>query len=102
MAILLAQAAGVGDYLNLLLGSLYLLFVAIAIPLGWRWQHRRAQSRLRQWEEHSGCHIVDRSYRLFRRGPFFWSSSNCQDVFRVVVTDVAGNQRSGWVCIGDW
>jgi hypothetical protein len=98
MAPVLAQESVLVDCLAVL----YLLFVGTAILLGWRWRYRRAESRLRQWAERFDYHIVDRSYRLFRRGSFYWTSSGNQDVFRIVVVDGAGNRRSGWVRFGDW
>jgi hypothetical protein len=66
------------------------------------WHYRRAASLLRQWAERNGYRLVSSEYRLFVRGPFFWTTSKGQVVYRVTVQDAQGNTRSGWVRCGGW
>jgi len=66
------------------------------------WHFRRGASLLSGWAERNGYQVVHSEYRYFFRGPFFWTTSNGQAVYRVTVADQAGNARSGWVRCGGW
>ena len=46
-------------------------------------------------------HHRRRSYRNVFRGPYFWTSSKGQTVYRVTV-EVRGGVRTGWVRCGGW
>ena len=51
----------------------------------------------------AGYELLDARYSWFRRGPFFFRSSEEQAVFYVTVRDPEGQQRRGWVrCGGFW
>jgi hypothetical protein len=66
------------------------------------WSFSRSRSLLEQWAADNGFEILEREYRTFRRGPFFWTSSKNQAVYHVKVRDREGNVRSGWVRCGGW
>src|SRR4051812_41477629 len=66
------------------------------------WHYSRASSLLRRWAEENGYRLVHSKYRLFFRGPFFWTTSKGQAVYRVTVEDTDGSLRYGWVRCGGW
>ena len=77
---------------------LILLFAALA-----HWYNlTRSRAMMRRWASENGYEILESQYRVFRRGPFFWSSSKAQTVFYVKTRDRLGYMRSGWVRCGSW
>ena len=80
-------------------GVVLILFLAIASIA---WHFRRSRSLLDRWAEGNEFRILQSEYRHIFRGPFFWTSSKGQTVYRVTVEDRAGNVRSGWVRCGGW
>jgi hypothetical protein len=77
---------------------LFLILAAGSIA----WHFSRSRSLLDRWAEQSGYHILQSEYRHLFRGPFFWTTSKGQTVYRVTVEDKAGHVRSGWVRCGGW
>ncbi len=77
-----------------------LVFVVIAAALWWSFS--RSRSLLKQWADENDYEILDSEYRIFRKGPFFWTSSRGQTVYYVKTRDKQGNMRSGWVRCGSW
>ena len=66
------------------------------------WHFSRSRSLLEPWAAENGYRIVESSYRNLVRGPFFWTTSKGQTVYRVTVEDESGRRRSGWVRCGGW
>ena len=62
----------------------------------------RGDTILNRWAARYGVQIMKRNYAWFLKGPFFWTTSRGQAVFRVEVQDRAGNLRNGWVRCGGW
>jgi hypothetical protein len=83
-----------------LLPVLAVVAVAVLAGLTLWWHFSRSGSLLDQWAERSGYRIVSREYRNVVTGPFFWTSSEGQTVYRVTVEDRQGNRRSGWARCG--
>jgi hypothetical protein len=85
-------------------GLIVVAFVGVAVLalLLFAWQFRRSDTLLERWAERNGYTLIEREYRWFARGPFFWTSSKGQTVYRVTVEDKAGRRRSGWVRCGGW
>ena len=77
-------------------------FTAIIVVIALRWIYRKADERLKGWAQENGYHILEQQHRAIARGPFFWSATGNQAVFRVRVQDTAGYPRSGWVRVGNW
>lgn len=77
-------------------------FIALAVFLVAMlvWHHSRAGSLLDQWARSNGFTILSREICLFFRGPFFWTTTKGQEVYRIRVRDQAGNPRSGYVRVG--
>jgi hypothetical protein len=67
-----------------------------------RWHFGRSAAILRRWADENGYEILEKSYRHFLRGPFFFRTTKHQTVYRVTVRDKAGNVGSGWVACGSW
>jgi hypothetical protein len=78
-----------------------LLFVVIGVVALW-WDITRSRALLNRWAADSGFQIIESHYRVFRKGPFFWTSSRGQTVYFVTIRDRQGYQRSGWVRCGSW
>jgi hypothetical protein len=78
-----------------------LFFIGLAVFMIF-WTHRRAEQLLDQWAADNGVQIVQREYRLFRKGPFFWTSGRGQLVYYFIAQDRFGMQRAGWARCGSW
>jgi len=82
------------------------IFVAVvtvsAIVLMFVWISSRARSMLDQWARDNGFTIIRREYRHIAKGPFFWTSSDHQAVYYIVVRDSKGIEHSGYACCGGW
>ncbi len=83
---------------NLILFALAL----VAIPLAFYWYVWRSDAILQKWADENGYQIVDKTYRLFFKGPFFFQTSKHQTVYRVTVLDKTGRTLSGWVACGSY
>jgi len=66
------------------------------------WQFSRSRSLLREWAAQNGYEILQGEFRFLRRGPFFWTTSKGQTIYRVTVRDKQSQVRSGWVRCGGW
>ena len=63
--------------------------------------NRRSNALLRKWDDDQGYELLSAEFRMFRKGPFWWSSRS-QTVYRVEIRDGDGHLRSGWVRCGSW
>jgi hypothetical protein len=60
-------------------------------------------SMLEHWAQREGLRLLRREECWFFRGPFFWSTSDGQRVYRVTVQDPEGRVGNGYVrCGGYW
>jgi hypothetical protein len=66
------------------------------------WYYVRAASLLQRWAEQKGHRLIRQEQRQPLRGPFFWTTSGHQAVYRVTVEDQQGDLRCGWVRLGSW
>jgi hypothetical protein len=82
-------------------GLFMLLLVFSLFAMGLTWHFHRSRSLLERWAERNGYRILAAEYRQVVRGPFFWTSSKGQTVYRVTV-QVTGGVRTGWVRCGGW
>jgi hypothetical protein len=63
-------------------------------------QRTQSTSRLDQWANEQGYKLLFVERRNMFRGGFSWTTSNCQEVFRITVRDQTGQERSGYVRVG--
>ena len=77
------------------------LFALLAV-LAWVWGSSRGTSLLEGWASSAGLEILRQEECWFFKGPFFWTSSKSQRVYRVTVRDGAGRTRSGYVRCGGY
>ncbi len=75
----------------LLVASLILLLL---------WQSRRSRDILKRWASENGYTVVSSQMRVLFRGPFWWRTSSSQSVFKVMVRDVEGRVRTGFIRVG--
>jgi hypothetical protein len=81
---------------------LMILLAGVIVILAYLWQYRRSVGLLQQWANDNGYQLLHYEYRLFRRGPFFWTTSRDQTVFYVEAVDRGGWQRTGYARCGSW
>jgi hypothetical protein len=79
-----------------------LLPVALAVAVLVWWQHSKAHEIVRQWAKVTDVELLSAEKRYLRTGPFFLDHARGQFVFRVVVRERAGAERSGWLRVGGW
>ena len=82
--------------LSVLLVFLILVFVLL------RWNYSRARRILEHWAQNNGYEILSSERRVFRKGPFFWTANNGQEVYFVMIRTSEGKTQRGWVCCGSW
>ena len=83
----------------------FILLVLLIVALGVAsmfWTFSRSKSLIDEWAAENGLRLIDYEYRWFVRGPFFWTTSKSQTVYRVTVEDSQGYIRKGWVRCGSW
>lgn len=79
---------------------IFFVFALLMIPLV-IWHFSRSRDVLDHWAQSHGYRIIEANYSHLK-GPFFWTSSRGQSVYRVVVEDANGQRRTGWVRCGSW
>ncbi len=82
---------------------LFVLFVAsiaVAIASIW-WQSDKSQIIVQEWAQQNGFRLLESKFSL-SKGPFLWTSSKRQTVYRVRVEDKSGRVRGGWVKCGSY
>ena len=84
-----------GDLTNILL-----IFVA-ALGVGGMvyGMATRSERIVREWAVKNGLDLEEAEFRMFRKGPF-WFSGRGQVVYRVAARDAQGRLRRGWVRCG--
>ena len=75
------------------------LFALSAYAVG---TYRHAAQILEQWAANNHYRIIESDRRYLRKGPFTWTSSQSQIIYRVTVQDPSGNIRHGWVRCGSF
>jgi len=60
------------------------------------------QNTQEKWADENGFEILEKSYRHFFRGPFFFRTTKDQAVYRATVRDKEGHVGTGWVACGSW
>ena len=77
------------------------LFICLAIA-SMVWRGNRSRDLVEGWARENGFRLLSAEECWFSKGPFFWTTSKGQVVFRVEVQDGRGQARSGWVRCGSW
>jgi hypothetical protein len=84
----------------LLVGLISALFAyAIGVTI---WTRGRVENMLNRWASDEGYEVLESESCWFLRGPFFWTTSRGQRVYRVVVRTREGRVRQGWVRCGSF
>jgi hypothetical protein len=86
--------------MDTLVDSVIIMATLIAAVAGLVWHSRRSRTLLERWAERNGYRIIDADYRNFFRGPFFWSTTKGQTVYRVTLQIGVGIVRRGFVRCG--
>ena len=79
-----------------------MMLVAVLVVASIAWRVSRSRSILHEWAADHGFRLIYYEYRWFVRGPFFWTTSKSQTVYRVTIEDGRGSIRKGWVRCGTW
>jgi hypothetical protein len=80
------------------LGALAVIFVTIVTGVA----IFKGQSLLPRWAEQNHYHVVQSEVRYWDRGPFLWTTTARQLVYRVTLQDCQGNSRTAWLAFGGW
>lgn len=73
------------------------------IPLCISWSLTRSQRMLDEWAAENHLKLVSARPCWINRGPFFWTTSKGQMVYRITVASESGEERTGWArCGGFW
>ena len=67
-----------------------------------RWHLRRSRRIVQAWAAANGYRLLSAERRWLWFGPFWWRTGRGHAVFRVTVSDSAGNCRGGFVRVGGW
>ena len=78
------------------------LLMIVLVVASIAWTFSRSRSLIQEWADENGYRLLDYEYRWIARGPFFWTTSKGQTVYRVTIEDGRGNVRKGWVRCGSW
>lgn len=81
---------------------LFLIPVAAIAIVMWLWGKSRSRSMLEQWAAMNGVRLLDAEARGLFRGPFFWTTSKSQTVYRITVQYPDGAVRQGYARCGGW
>ena len=87
-----------GDAGNFLIIAAAVIFAILVMV----WHYSQSRSVLEQWAAENSYRILSAEHRHLVRGPFFWTTSKGQTVYRVKVEDSSGRIREGWVRCGSW
>jgi hypothetical protein len=85
--------------------GLWVIFIIVALAAGlgmWIWGKARGASMLQTWAAANGFRLLESEERGLLKGPFFWTASKNQKVYRVTVEYPDGALRRGWVRCGGW
>jgi hypothetical protein len=77
----------------------YLAILVIAIVATVLWgaiRLRQGRAAIRTAVERDGYSIVRMQRSLFRQGPLFWTTTPSQIIYRVLVRESGGRQRTVW------
>ena len=83
----------------------YLLYAAIvAAALAFEfWRQTRARALVEEWARENRFRLTECRRAWFWRGPFLWTTSRYQIVFRIAADDLRfGAPCRGWVRCGRW
>ena len=84
------------------IGKFVVIVVALVACGGFLYTYiSRAEQLVKKWAAENGYRLLLAEHRVFRKGPFMWSGRT-QAVYRVVIRDEWGDNRTGWVRFGDW
>jgi len=80
--------------------AILILMLALLGALFAAWHYGRSGSLLETWARENGYLILSQENCWFFKGPYFWTSTRGQEVYRVTVRDREGRTRSGYVRCG--
>jgi hypothetical protein len=79
----------------------FLMFGIVPLLVCW-FQYSKANEALLNWAQSSGVELITAERRYLRTGPFFLAHDRGDAVFKIVVRDQDGINRSGWLRVGIW
>lgn len=64
------------------------------------WSGRQQKARLEKWAIERRFELLEAKPCFLLRGPFQWSASRHQAVYRLTILDAHGERFCGWACLG--
>ena len=77
-------------------------FFLLLIIVSFAWNSSRSQTLIENWARERGYRLLEAKTSFLGKGPFFWTTSRGQTVYRIVVEDEHGRRREGWARCGSW
>ncbi len=62
----------------------------------------RVAAQMDRWAASQGLTLRGFELEVFKKGPFTWTTSDCQRVLRITAIDGDKKLRKGWMVVGDW
>lgn len=82
--------------------SLFVIAMISVAAFGTVWTFSRSRQLLNDWATRNDIELISADYCWIRRGPFFWTSSKGQTVYRITAKDQSGQRLTGWVRCGSF
>jgi hypothetical protein len=79
-----------------------ILPVLILIIVSFVWTATRSEDIIHQWASSNDYTLLEAKQAYLSKGPFFWTTSKGQTVYRITVQDRYGNVLHGWARCGSW
>ena len=86
---------------NIAAGLLVTAIVVFGIS-GIVWTFSRSHRLLEEWASSNGYDLISAHFCWIRRGPFFWTTSKGQTVYRIIARDEDGERLTGWARCGSF
>ncbi len=79
------------------------ILIAVLVIFSLVWGNSRGTSILETWAREQGYEVLSQEECWIFRGPFFWSSSKGQKIYKVALRNREGQVRTGYArCGGYW
>lgn len=82
--------------------AIFLILIPLAIIKIAFWNANQSRSMLERWASSNHVHLLEAQRAHFLKGPFSFTTSQYQAVFRITAQDGNGSTKRGWARCGGW
>lgn len=80
---------------------IFLILLVVGLGMAsFYWGRIRSRWMIEEWAQQNNLTILGAEYKWFSRGPFFWTSSKGQTVYRITAITPEGHHHTGWARCG--